>query len=241
MAHWAQTLHEWAACLGWPGEAFLRLALAMVAGGLVGMEREVRGRVAGFRTNILVCVGCALVVLVSTEFARIPFRSVGDAHLSVDPARIAYGVMAGIGFLGAGAILKNQHTVQGLTTAAGIWCVATIGLSLGLGMYSIGLFATILVVTVLWLLDYVESLFPKVHYIAVSVRRPWTASAVEETLDMLGESALSIREVDYERSDDLRHVTIHATVSVFRQSTLRELEKRIESTPEWDLVAMRNR
>src|SRR5256885_15963979 len=107
LEHLNQFLASWAAALGPTGEGFLRLFLAAIAGGLVGLERELRGRQAGFRTYLLVCLGSALVMIVSTEFgvhhwtAQTPNQGV---NINVDPARIAYGVMTGIGFLGAGVI-----------------------------------------------------------------------------------------------------------------------------------------
>src|SRR5438046_2452662 len=135
---------------GWPIDALLRLVLAMIAGGLVGLEREMRGRQAGFRTNLLVCLGSALVMLVSNSVALAIWHTPAERiNINIDPARIAYGVMTGIGFLGAGAIVKSGTSVRGLTTAAGLWCVAAIGLAAGFGMYLIVFMATALVLLAL--------------------------------------------------------------------------------------------
>src|SRR6476661_3370763 len=98
---WDSHIREAAAALGWPAEDMLRLLLAAMAGGLVGLEREIRGRQAGFRTNLLVCLGAAVTMVVSTRFAFFNWPHSPDHNVVVDPARIAYGVMAGIGFLGA--------------------------------------------------------------------------------------------------------------------------------------------
>src|SRR5690242_21632505 len=100
-------LQHWAMQLGWPLESFLRLIVAAIAGGLVGLERELRGRQAGFRTNMLVCIGSALVMIVSAQVAVYdwPSHNKPGVNINVDPARIAYGVMGGIGFLGAGVII----------------------------------------------------------------------------------------------------------------------------------------
>src|SRR5437016_6342653 len=118
MTHMITALDEhfatWAASLGWPTEALLRMVFAAVAGGLVGMEREVRGREAGFRTNLLVGLGSALVMLVSISFAAHPWQPRGFT-INVDPARIAYSVMTGIGFIGAGTIIKFGGSIRGLT------------------------------------------------------------------------------------------------------------------------------
>src|SRR5215213_6992088 len=113
-------LSAWAQSLGWPWEGFARLILAGIAGGLIGLEREFRGRQAGFRTNILVCLGSAMAMIVSTEFARKIWPHQSNVNINIDPARIAYGVMTGVGFLGAGTILHNKGTVRGLTTAAAL-------------------------------------------------------------------------------------------------------------------------
>src|SRR4051812_48645945 len=147
-------IQQWAASLGWPGEAFLRLILAALAGGLVGLERELRGRQAGFRTNLLVCLGSCLTMLVSLHFATHAWSPQGPGiNISIDPSRIAYGVMTGVGFLGAGAILRNDGAVRGLTTAAAMWCIAAVGLALGFGLYTIAVFATFIILLALWLLD----------------------------------------------------------------------------------------
>lgn len=112
----------------------IRIILSAFIGGLIGLEREIHGRAAGFRTHMLVCVGSSLFMIMSLLIAR-DFSSLGP----VDPSRIASGVVTGIGFLGAGAVLRFQSTVYGLTTAAGIWAVSAIGLAIGAGYWKIGL------------------------------------------------------------------------------------------------------
>lgn len=117
-----------------------RLLLATILGGLIGFERESRHRAAGFRTHILVCVGSALIMLTSIYIFEI-HKGVAD----VDPSRIAAQVITGIGFLGAGTILRAGATVKGLTTAASLWAVAGIGLAVGCGFYFASVITTILV------------------------------------------------------------------------------------------------
>src|SRR2546423_469828 len=178
-------IQTWAASLGPTLEAILRLVLAGIAGGLIGLEREIRGRQAGFRTNTLVCLGSCLVMIVSAQFAlhAWPTHPPGSGiNINVDPARIAYGVMTGIGFLGAGTIIKHRVGVLGLTTAAGMWCVAAIGLAIGFGMYVVGAFATAIVLLVLWLMEYLQHAIPKTHYRTVTVRRKWSPGCVAETI-----------------------------------------------------------
>src|SRR5215211_6125047 len=139
------SLTGWANGLQWPLEPLIRLVIAALAGGLVGLEREVRGRQAGFRTNMLVCLGSALVMIVSIHFASFAWEHQPGINVNVDPARIAYGVMTGIGFLGAGTILHHRGAVRGLTTAAAMWCVAAIGLAAGVGMYIVTALAAAIV------------------------------------------------------------------------------------------------
>ena len=124
----------------------LRMLLSAIAGGLVGFERELRGPSAGFRTHMLVCVGSALFMATSILVAS------NYGHLgAVDPSRIAAGVVTGVGFLGAGAVIRSKSSVHGLTTAASIWAVSAIGLSLGAGLYMVGIITSVIVLLVLFL------------------------------------------------------------------------------------------
>jgi putative Mg2+ transporter-C (MgtC) family protein len=153
---WSDLAHK----LAGEGPQFLRLATACVLGGLIGLERGLHGQPAGLRTHMLVCVGSALAMVVSLEFAGV-FGNAPAANLHVDPARVAYGVMGGIGFLGAGAIMRYGLDVHGLTTAASLWCIAAIGLACGFGMYTVAIFATLLVLLVLWGLKFFEQRLPR--------------------------------------------------------------------------------
>lgn len=119
--------------------ALLRIVAAVVVGGLIGMERGWHGRAAGMRTHILVCLGSALTALVGIYAVQV-------LHLNSDPLRIGAQVVSGIGFLGAGTILiKNRSHVTGLTTAAGLWATAAIGLALGVGFYEAALLSVALI------------------------------------------------------------------------------------------------
>lgn len=125
-----------------------RLIVGAVLGGLIGFERERHNRkIAGFRTHILVCVGSTLIMLTSIYV----FELYGG-RASVDPARIAAGVITGIGFLGAGTILRSEKSVTGLTTAASLWTVSGIGLAVGCGFYVAGYVTALIVLAALYLL-----------------------------------------------------------------------------------------
>src|SRR5437773_1044713 len=125
----------------------LKLFLAAVLGGLIGMERELRDKPAGLRTNILICVGSTLFTSISTRVAQV---------LGGDPTRIAAQIISGIGFLGAGAVLHSHGFVLGLTTAATIWVVAGVGMALGSGMYLVAVFATAMSLVTLYFLSFIE-------------------------------------------------------------------------------------
>src|SRR5207249_7420885 len=134
--------------LSWE-EALLRLALAAALGGAVGLEREFREREAGFRTHMLVSLGSALFTIASAYGFR-DFLLHGGGLVRTDPTRIAAQIVTGIGFLGAGAIIRQGLSIRGLTTAATLWVVAAIGLTAGAGYYSAAAITTLLVIVSLW-------------------------------------------------------------------------------------------
>jgi putative Mg2+ transporter-C (MgtC) family protein len=134
--------------LSWE-ESLLRLSLAAVFGGAVGLEREFREREAGFRTHMLVSVGSALFTIASAYGFR-DFLTHGGSLVRTDPTRIAAQIVTGIGFLGAGAIIRQGLSIRGLTTAATLWVVAAIGLTTGAGYYSAAAITTLLVLFSLW-------------------------------------------------------------------------------------------
>jgi putative Mg2+ transporter-C (MgtC) family protein len=140
-------LHE-LPTLNWD-ESLLRLALAAALGGLIGVEREIREREAGLRTHMLVALGSALFTIVSA-YGFHAFLASGQSVVRADPTRIAAQIVTGIGFLGAGAIIRQGLSVRGLTTAATLWVVAAIGLAAGAGYYSAAVITTALVLVSLW-------------------------------------------------------------------------------------------
>lgn len=141
-------------------EVLFKLVLATVLGGLVGLEREARGKPAGFRTNVLIAVGATLFTQVSTVAGA----------LGGDPGRIAAQVVSGVGFLGAGAVIQGRGRVTGLTTAASIWVVAAIGLAVGSGSYVAAVGGTVFVLITLMFLDKIEralALRPRYRVVAI--------------------------------------------------------------------------
>jgi len=222
---------------GFPVDSLTRLFVAMICGGLVGLEREIRGRQAGFRTNLLVCLGSALVMIVSIAFASAPWPHDQNVNVNIDPARIAYGVMQGIGFLGAGAIIKNGLNIRGLTTAAGLWCVAALGLASGFGMYVVTFIATGMVLLCLWLLDYVEDQLPKIRYRYVTVRRNWVAGCIAETIAHFKKAGLYVSEASFQRTPDLERVDITLQVAFMNSRQYYQLERQLQDDPVFELLS----
>jgi putative Mg2+ transporter-C (MgtC) family protein len=134
--------------LNWD-ESLLRLSLAAVLGGMIGVERELREREAGLRTHLLVALGSALFTIVGA-YGFHAFLESGQAVVRADPTRIAAQIVTGIGFLGAGAIIRQGFSVRGLTTAATLWVVAAVGLAAGAGYYSAAVITTAVVLVALW-------------------------------------------------------------------------------------------
>jgi putative Mg2+ transporter-C (MgtC) family protein len=229
-------VRSWGEHFTWPAEFILRLILAAVAGGLVGLEREVRGRQAGFRTNMLVCVGSALVMLVSIAFADRHWPHQGNFNLNVDPARIAYGIMSGIGFLGAGTIIKHEVSVRGLTTAAAMWCVAAIGMAAGFGMYTLTAVATAILVASLWILDIVENALPRVSYRVITVRRPWERDVIDDTVKQIKIQGVRVSGVSFQRTPDLADVDINVRIAFSDRRVFYNLARHVEDQPQWTLL-----
>lgn len=152
-------------------EWILRLLIAAILGGVVGLERESHGREAGFRTLILVCSGTCLIMTTSLRVPELFAYFTADSVLRLDPARIAYGTITGIGFLGAGAIVRDKKRTRGITTAACLWVVAAIGLAIGCGFYYLGVASTVISLLVLYFLRLVERFVPKDTYNSILILR----------------------------------------------------------------------
>jgi putative Mg2+ transporter-C (MgtC) family protein len=134
-------------------QVIVRMTFSLILGGLIGLERQLQRRAAGLRTHILVSLGSCLIMLTS-----IYISDINKNVSAVDPSRIAAGVITGIGFLGAGAIIREREkeAVKGLTTAASLWVVAGIGLSTGCGFYIAAFYTTVLALVTLFFLGFFE-------------------------------------------------------------------------------------
>jgi putative Mg2+ transporter-C (MgtC) family protein len=140
-----------------PLEVLLRLGVAAAMGGVLGLEREIKDKPAGLRTHMMVALGAACFTLAAFTLER---EATGDfdvrSRLVVDPTRVVEGIIGGIGFLGAGAIIRDRGTVEGLTTAGSIWLVGAIGVAAGAGHYLLGGTAVLLAVVILFALGHLE-------------------------------------------------------------------------------------
>ena len=151
-------------------EILLRLLLAAGLGALIGLEREAHGQAAGLRTHMILAVGAALAMTLSINLASLS---------GSDPARIAAQVVSGIGFLGAGAILRYGASIRGLTTATSLWTLAIVGLAVGDGQYLVGVATTILLLLILSLLDLVEK-----YVVRARVQTPLMVSGKADQLQL---------------------------------------------------------
>ena len=198
---------------GW--DLIFRLGLAAVLGGLIGLEREARGRSAGLRTQLLVAVGSALAMIVSLEFGRRYGAGEMGAAIQVDPARVAYGVMAGVGFLGAGAMIRYGVGIRGLTTAASLWCTAAVGLACGFEMYVVALATTAIVLFALYVLAYVDRLVPTKQHKKIIVELPADGGThIDLIRDLLAARNVRVLNVDYRHDVAANSETITFYASV---------------------------
>lgn len=150
-----------------------RLLVSVCAGAIIGLERAYTGRPAGLRTHTLVCTSSCLLMLFTVYqwelLAFVPSSTLADT-VRVDPTRMAQGIMTGIGFLGAGVIMKEKLSIRGLTTAASVWMTASLGIILGMGFYSAGLLATCITLVVLNGLGWLEKKLPTRSYCRLIMR-----------------------------------------------------------------------
>jgi putative Mg2+ transporter-C (MgtC) family protein len=167
-------------------EIAVRLLAALVAGALIGYERSYHGRPAGFRTHALVCTASSLLMLVTVYEAH--WMSQAAGRVQIDPTRMAQGIMTGIGFLGAGVIIKEGLSVRGLTTAASIWITAAIGILAGIGFYFPLVVSVVLTLGVLSFFRWIEARMPSQAYYHFSVRFARSGTLSERQLRELVEA-----------------------------------------------------
>lgn len=163
-----------------------KLLLAALLGGIIGLEREIHGRPAGFRTHLLVSLGSCLFVITSIQFYTVYGNFSGSVPVGVDPGRVAAQVVTGIGFLGAGAIIREKFSVRGLTTAACLWIAAAIGIASGVGLFGISMVVTVISLISLLLLKKIEAMLKRDSYVYIRVwceDRPDQMQLIETLLE----------------------------------------------------------
>ncbi|MFA7162893.1 MAG: MgtC/SapB family protein [Eubacteriales bacterium] len=203
-------------------EALLKIFLAMLLGGIIGIEREIGNRPAGFRTHTLVCMGSALVMLTSDYMLK------AYSNISTpDPARLGAQVISGIGFLGAGTILKDGSRVRGLTTAASIWVVACIGIAIGVGFYWGAIIASVFSYITLFLLKKIELVLTanaNNHDLRVEfINKPGQIAKITDVLEVLKVVVKDIKVIPGEGEWSAAHLNIKIPQGVKVKTILAEL------------------
>jgi putative Mg2+ transporter-C (MgtC) family protein len=205
--------------------SLVRLLLASVLGGLVGLERTVHRKPAGIRTNMFICMGAAMFTILSDI---IPDAAVGDR------TRITANIVQGVGFLGAGAILHSKAGVSGLTTAATIWVVASVGIAAGSGHYLLATFATMVILVALNALGYIEAtLGLKLVTLSYEIKGKSSPAILESLNDILEESRHSMQALQVGRSQELSRVIFNLTSTLPEHQKLQGLMKM---RPEFESV-----
>jgi putative Mg2+ transporter-C (MgtC) family protein len=216
----------------------VRLLLGALIGGIIGFERQVHGRPAGLRTHILVCIASVLLMIVSEYYHYLSVLDPG--YVRADPGRIAAGAITGIGFLGAGVVLKTGFSIQGLTTAASIWVVSAIGLSIGSGLYFPGIITFLVTILTLTLLRALERKAPKLTFRFLTIEADNSITEEEITSILKGYGA-SINNVNYEtRTQPHNESVFHITFAFYRRVSIKTLADAISSLPQVKRVAIKS-
>jgi len=206
-------------------EIIFKLTLACILGGLIGLERESLNRPAGFRTYTLVCVGSALAMVVSIDMYYQFYKTV-----NADPGRIAAQVVSGIGFLGAGTIMKEGASVRGLTTAAGLWVVACIGLAVGAGMYVPAIATTILILFVLIYFFQIEQKFTGMRlYKGILMVVDDQPGQVGIIGSVLGDMGVLIKNIDLNRTEIEDQLEVELLLQLPQEVSIENVMDRLTS------------
>jgi putative Mg2+ transporter-C (MgtC) family protein len=213
------------------GQAIVQLALAVVLGGAVGLERELHGRPAGLRTHIMVCLGATIAMLSSVRLYELLPNASGGSALHIDPGRIAAGIVTGIGFIGAGAIMRLKSANRGLTTAATIWFVAALGVVIGVGAYAVAVAGTLTALAVLMLLMRVEGMIRPDTYREITIVADRSEDLLDQVRAVVSELEMTVQSHEFE--EELEKNQIRAVFNVrFRRAHLgEEVLRRLRAIP----------
>jgi putative Mg2+ transporter-C (MgtC) family protein len=209
-------------------EIILRLLLAAGLGAVVGFEREYHQQPAGFRTHIILVIGSTLAMTLSINLA-IMFRPLVP---NGDPARLAAQVLAGIGFLGAGAILRSGMNVRGLTTATSMWTMAVVGLAVGAGYYLVSVFSTVLLIIVLTILDLFERrLFQDRVTRILSITADTRIGLEEEAVALLRKHTRFVLPISVEKQIRHKRMRVKIEIKVANNANLEKLLSDVSEIP----------
>lgn len=201
----------------------VRLLWALLAGCLIGLERSIQGRPAGLRTHALVCMSSTLLMLL-TVYQWELLKDMPLETIRVDPTRMAQGVMTGIGFLGAGVIMKEKLTIRGLTTAASIWMTAAIGIIIGMGFFAPALYATALTLVVLSILGWSERRLPTRRYARLTVSfKHHERMTKDELYQLIEEHHISATSPSYELDTSGELFQYQMTITTSREDAFHRL------------------
>lgn len=203
------------------------LLVATIAGGLIGLERSYHGRPAGFRTHTLVCVASSLLMLV-TMYQGTWFVGAAIETVRVDPTRMAQGIMTGIGFLGAGVIMREGLSVRGLTTAASIWITAAIGILAGVGFYSAVFIASVITVGTLTVLRKIENKMPSQIFASHTIifgRHNYMSET--EIRELLLQNGFSVANVSYRLLEKGEQLEYRMTMRTMDKNNIEKLSKTL--------------
>lgn len=205
----------------------LHLGLAVLAGGLIGLERTYHGRPAGFRTHTLVCTASSLLMLLTVYQWQLLTNAPLET-LRVDPTRMAQGIMTGIGFLGAGVIMKEGLTVRGLTTAASIWITAAIGILIGIGFYFPAIVTSLLTLGTLSLFRWIETIMPTLYYARLHVRFKRQETPTESELcHLISQQDFSVANLSYQLKEEGKFFEYQMTVRTQNKDNYRKLAEML--------------
>jgi len=208
------------------GNFLIRLLVSCLLGGVIGFERDIHGRAAGLRTNMLVSIGAALFMLVSVAMAQIYSRGPESTGLRVDPSRIAAQIVTGIGFLGAGAIIKEGFDIRGLTTAACLWVSAGVGMAAGAGLFEMAILVTLIGIFTLAVVNRVERVYAKDSYriLKISVANDVDISGL---IEVVKRKHLKILFLDFDRDYKTNQMLITFTIRLFHKGVTDKLSHGI--------------
>lgn len=204
-----------------------RLVISLLAGAIIGLERSYNGRPAGFRTHSLVCMSSSMLMLLTVYqwelLANAPIETI-----RVDPTRMAQGIMTGIGFLGAGVIMKERHTIRGLTTSASIWVTASIGILIGMGFYVPALAATVLAVGTLSIFRKLERSLPTLQLGTLTVRTLRKSQLHEDDiLEVVEYHDFTTSNRSYSAQDEGKYIQFDMTIHTRKDHAFKKLAETL--------------